>query len=126
MNKILGWNEFLNEGAINRTDLDDRLKEISGSKEELSKIANKFSELLLEEIGKEKLDEVVSLNKEEENDDICHSHDFCDANVLMAEAFAAVGIDLDKDFPAILQNKEILDIWNQAWALAKSNEFKQL
>ena len=43
----------------------------------------------------------------------CASHDFCDANMTMQEAFETGGIVVD------LENDEHLSLWSQAWATAK-------
>ncbi len=60
-------------------------------------------------------------------EDCCASHDFCDANVAMEEAFKRCGLDPsstgvpDTDYP--LMSDEVLEVWNKAWALAKAKGF---
>lgn len=48
----------------------------------------------------------------------CASHDFCDANMVMLDAWKEVfssHIDLQSEADTL--------IWNQAWQIAKANEF---
>ena len=99
------------------------LSKIANDKQKIESIAKKFAELLKKEIGDENLAETVALNAKEKSSGICHSHDFCDANMVMAEAFTAVGIDLDKDYPDMTQNETITGIWGDAWDLAIKNKF---
>jgi len=93
------------------------------SPEVVETLAKEFSKLIFEYIGKDKLLRVVELNKTEENDTTCHSHDFCDANVFIADAFKIYGIDPENDFGEFLQDDNCIDIWNSAWNLAKENDF---
>lgn len=58
-------------------------------------------------------EEIIKLNADEPSPSICHSHDFCDANMVMADAFA-------KTF----KQEFVIDdfhcaVWNQAWTQAK-------
>lgn len=75
-------------------------------------IARHFLRLLREDIGPDNYAEACVRNARETNDSICHSHDFCDANMTMQAAFGAVGrvaeVDDDAD----------LELWGAAWALA--------
>lgn len=81
-------------------------------------IASEFSRLLLAEIGAEKLAAVIAANKVQTDKEICHSHDYTDANVIMAEAWDNVmhsEIDLQSDSQT--------GLWNDAWREAKDEEF---
>ncbi len=50
--------------------------------------------------------------------DVCHTHDFCDANMVMYDAWHAhLGEDMD------LQNDAHIALWNNAWRIAKAAEF---
>lgn len=83
--------------------------EISMTKEE---IAIKFSAELLKEIGMDNLIQVNQLNSKETNSQICHSHDFTDANQIMLDV---VG-----------NPEDVENIWDEvspAWTLAKKNNF---
>lgn len=64
------------------------------------------------------------------NTGACASHDFCDANMAMAEAFDTFGlpttIDLpesDGDFDAGRDGESASVIWNNAWTKAKDSKF---
>lgn len=81
----------------------------------LGRLSFAFLLRLAGEIGMERLAEVFRRNAAEVNPSVCHSHDFCDANVLMADAFACVvgrRVDIESD--------EDASLWNGAWFLAKS------
>jgi len=84
------------------------------------KIARRFSKILLHWLGIEKMYEVVKQNQKYQQDgitNICASHDYCDANMAMDKAMEDCSIDFS------LQNDEHVKLWNDAWSLAKSNEF---
>ncbi|MBY0466249.1 MAG: hypothetical protein K2W33_15030 [Burkholderiales bacterium] len=64
--------------------------------------------------------EVALRNSIETNPAICHSHDFCDANVVMAKVVQNLtGVDPADE--GVLANSKIQDLWNQAWSLAKAS-----
>lgn len=56
------------------------------------RIALHFSERLREEIGEEDIKEVVRRNGTEEYIGLCASHDYCDANMTMLDAFRDAGL----------------------------------
>ena len=75
-------------------------------------LAEAFDHLLRTEIGKAKYREVLARNAAEPDAGICHSHDFCDANMMMDGAFRVVlqrGPDIDDDAD--------LTLWTDAWNL---------
>jgi len=75
-------------------------------------LAEAFDRLLRTEIGKTKYREVLARNAAEPDAGICHSHDFCDANMMMDGAFRVVlqrGPDIDDDAD--------LTLWTDAWNL---------
>ena len=78
-----------------------------------------FSKLLLKHLGAKKMKQVVARNKAEKDKNICHTHDFCDANMVMDEALKEKGFELDID----LMDDKILNLWNEAWSIAKANKF---
>jgi hypothetical protein len=62
--------------------------------------------------------EIVARNAAEADSRVCHSHDFIDANVVMAEAFERVmGREADT------QDGADLDLFNGAWDAAKASGF---
>lgn len=93
-------------------------------------LANEFSRLLTKLVGPWKMRMIRSRNRVEPNSTVCHSHDFCDANMVMDAAFQHFGIDPcatgipDTDFP--LMSEEVMDWWNDAWTLAKAAGFRPL
>ena len=81
-------------------------------------LALTFSSILKNWLSKAEMKEVIELNKSETDEGVCHSHDFCDANEAMDEAFTQVlGRELD------LQNEDDKTIWNTAWNTAMEKEF---
>lgn len=81
-------------------------------------LANEFSKVLHEWLGTEKIVEINLLN-EGEDKTCCHSHDFCDSNEAMAEAFIALyGRNIS------VRSQRDTDLVNNAWALAKNNKFR--
>lgn len=79
------------------------------------KLATKFDELLIKVIGPENYAEAIRLNQQEPDPEICHSHDFCDANMVMLDAVQS--FDLDEDQAMEVMTNE--DIANDAWTYWK-------
>lgn len=89
------------------------------------KVARRFAELLAERVGPEAIDRIDALNRVESNEGVCHSHDFCDANVFMQLAVMDVtGIDAADHVPAI--SDPVLALWQKAWDTAKRIGFRRL
>lgn len=88
-------------------------------------VARVFAAKLLEEIGAANLAEVNRLNTPEDRAaGICHSHDFCDANMVMLAAFAQCeGISEDDACDTATQTDEGTAHWNKAWDIAADNRF---
>ena len=82
------------------------------------RLAKTFSRLLLEEVGEEALRTIIALNARYYDEASCHSHDFCDANVVMESAARVAGIFREED-----EESADLTLWEAAWDLAKANEF---
>lgn len=76
-------------------------------------IAKEFCQILNWWLNAEEMAEVVRRNTAETNSNICHSHDFCDANEAMIVAFENYGSTWDG-------NEHMAD---RAWNLAKSVGF---
>ena len=66
--------------------------------------------------------EIILRNKSETNDGICHSHDFCDANMLMLDAFIETFGRNPLDGPDGMTDEDG-KLWDGAWAIAKAAEF---
>ena len=83
-------------------------------------LALEFSQGLHAYLTPEQISEVVERNKNETDPHICHSHDFCDANMFLYDVFKKYGMD-----PAAEGGmKKCADLWNSAWNLAKANNFQ--
>jgi hypothetical protein len=82
------------------------------------KIALEFSKELLKELGKEEFKEMVELSRENTDPKICVSHDFCDANMPMLEAYERV-----TKYEPQANNDAHNKIWSDAWNVAVKNDF---
>lgn len=86
----------------------------------LERIAREFSSRLLKQIGAANLKSVIIGNKLHVCDNVCASHEYCDANMPMSEAFQVVtGHEID------CQSEEDAALWSDAWDVAKKNRFYQ-
>jgi len=84
------------------------------------KVAKKFSQLLLVEIGKAKLAKAVKRNRAQKDPNVCHTHDFCDANVVMHHALGTCKVIRTK-----LSIANASKLWDEAWGMAKKAEFDE-
>lgn len=86
-------------------------------------LAGAFVDVLWEQLSDDELQQVKERNKEEafeagyrsktEQRSVCHSHDFCDANMAMDEAFRrCFGREPD------LEGNDDTALWNAAWEIA--------
>lgn len=77
-------------------------------------VAIEFTRLLRKEIGTENFLQVRRLNATPDySGGLCASHEFCDANMLMLEAFQNLGFEPNFD------NDQHVALWNDAWAVAR-------
>src|SRR3990167_3393949 len=81
-------------------------------------LALTFSHVLKNWLTKDEILQVIFLNEQEISSGICHTHDFCDANQAMIDAF----IKLFNCTPE-MQNDNDVDIINAAWEMAKKERF---
>lgn len=82
----------------------------------VNQIAAKFSQLLADHLTREQHAEMINRNFTSGYAGACASHDFCDANEVMAEAFQTVtGREPD---PA---DDADATVWNAAWSAARAN-----
>lgn len=86
----------------------------------IEQLSIEFSEMLKMELGPEKFKKMVRRHLDEEYvlKDICVTHEVCDPNVTMMDAFKHVM----KHEPELLNDGHMAVI-NAAWALAKTNNF---
>lgn len=75
-------------------------------------IAAAFSAELRLQLNAGEFVEMLARNAAETDPAICHSHDFCDANQVMIDALAKLGIEWDVDVDT-----------DTPWALAKKCGF---
>lgn len=81
-------------------------------------VGKRFAKIVRRDLG-ENLAEIVRRNFTDEYDSCCATHDFCDANELMAEAFKGVmGRDAEAD------SDPDSFIWNLAWSEARGSDFR--
>ena len=70
-------------------------------------------------LSPEEIELVIARNAAEKDPNICHSHDFCDANVVLLDVFLAHGMD-----PADEGGMEKWgNLWDETWTLAKTLGF---
>jgi hypothetical protein len=77
---------------------------------ETREIAQKFASILRDWLTQEEMTIVVDRNKRREKG-VCHTHDFCDANMAMQEAIETT------------TGKDDSPEWDTAWNFARENEF---
>ena len=88
-------------------------------KNDVTLLSIAFSAGLKRELRDDQLIKMIALNREEADDKICHSHDFCDPNVIMMEAFKeCFQRSLD------LTDPDQMDLVNKAWERAIKINFK--
>ena len=83
-------------------------------------LAREFSEGLLDYLTEEQMQAVVERNRAETVPGAGHSHDFCDANMVLYEVFLRHGMD-----PAAEGGMDLCRaLWDEAWNLAKERDFR--
>ena len=86
--------------------------------DKLDKLSRKFSLELLKEIGIDNLREVIKLNSEETDKNICYTHNFCDANQVMLDVMGYKDSEVeDVDWDDFMI--EMTKVWDEA----KKNNF---
>lgn len=98
----------------------ERLRQVRESDAVISKIADKFADVLREWLTVEEFAEMKRFNETPEYaTQICASQDVCDANMAMHEAIVAV---TGKEPNVVGEGPEVEEgcrIWNAAWELAR-------
>lgn len=92
----------------------------SGRVGKVEQLAREFSRQLWAEIGSTKMKQVIQLNANEKNPSVCHSHDFCDANMVMLAAGSA--LKFWSEFSFDWEGPQV-KLMNEGWALAKVLNF---
>lgn len=85
-------------------------------------LADLFSERVKTLLDRAQFNAVLDRNGHDgPGSSVCHTHDFCDANMLMAAAwqeFFGSPVPLGDDW-----TDEDAEVWNDAWAIAKAAKF---
>lgn len=83
-------------------------------------IGKAFADILRDYLSPREWQEMRERNAQETDSRICHSHDFCDANMPMQEAFERVmGRDIFNAEGTISDSD--MTLWNSAWTYASEN-----
>ena len=82
------------------------------------RLAFQFAKVLKEWLKPEQITEVIKRNTLEKYQGCCATHDFCDANMAMAEAFKRT---FNREFE--FGNELDSTLFNGAWYIAKQNQF---
>lgn len=89
-------------------------------------LANAFSQKLRNKLSAKVIGLIIALNEAEADPQICHTHDFIDANEVMNEAYKSITGQNFEPFLASGDFASDLPIWNEAWALAKEHKFNTI
>lgn len=85
----------------------------------LYRISEEFSNILNEWLSEAEMEIVIERNKTPDYKGMCATHDFCDPNEAMIQAFEKVmGVVPEPT------NEAHSEIINEAWDIAKEQEFK--
>lgn len=83
------------------------------------RVAAVFVQKLFDDVDGDGLAEIARRNASEADPRVCHSHDLCDANVPMLEAFRAMGLAAPIDEEVTAAGDEGPErLWDAAWTLA--------
>jgi hypothetical protein len=88
-------------------------------------LAQAFSFQLRETLTPEQMAQVIARNahyRECGEKDICASHEFCDANVTMDDAFKMLGLTVIDSVSGEISGIAN-ELWNAAWDIAKASDF---
>lgn len=90
-------------------------------------IAKKFAAVLRACTSDEGMEYIVEQNRVYNDDNVCASHDLCDANVAMMEAIERCGLGVQRlDEPFVGENGDAMPYYElmlRAWNVAKKNDF---
>lgn len=83
------------------------------------KLARAFVGELRKDIGVSKIKQAAIRNSKDDNPSVCHTHDFCDANMSMHAAGIRLGYWTDDS-----DLESLCPLMNKAWDIAKAASFK--
>jgi hypothetical protein len=90
----------------------------------VDRVAGEFSRVLHEWLTADELAEALRRNASPEYAGCCATHDFCDANMAMQEAFIAAGLPDPGLFHGVHDcGLSTDDLWDAAWDAAKAANF---
>lgn len=75
-------------------------------------LADRFSRRIRRVLTVDEVDSANELNADETEDGVCHTHDYCDANMVMMNALGMMPRESDSG------------LWAEAWRLARESGFK--
>ena len=102
----------MNKPILKRVYLKEYTKEVA-------LLSAKFTEILNQWLTKKQLNEIRKRNKQPDYENCCATHDFCDPNQAMIDAWVTVfGKEPD------LRKDRVMTIMNKAWDLSKEKEFR--
>lgn len=105
--------------GLDSDDLNAVLDYATAQGPDAASIAKTFADMLLDDLGQFKFAEMRRRNRAQADPQICHSHDFCDANVLMEAALAQHGIALfNEEYGDI--SDAVMRLWGEAWNIASA------
>ena len=96
----------------------------------IAEVGAKFADILESWLTPEEWREMLHKNSTvNKGTDICASHDYCDANMAMLEAFTALDFraccDIDEnDDPQ--SHADSIKLWNAAWEWATTNRLTEV
>lgn len=83
-------------------------------------LANEFSQTLRSLLPERDVRRIAARNAGEREPGICHSHDFCDANIVLHEVFLSHGMDVADEGGL----DRWAELWDSSWNLAKAAGFR--
>lgn len=114
--------------------IEDKIMWSSQDPEDVKTVAIEFVKCLKQDLTHAQIEEVKKRNTQyraEGLKNVCASHDFCDANMVMDRAFKNLGIPIwidvdDKGEPTndaldAGMDPEMTELWNAAWVYADDN-----
>ena len=81
------------------------------------RLAVRFGKLLRQNMTAKQYRVAIHRNLTEKENLVCHSHDFCDANMVMYDALVSLGIDRRGLSRLMCVPGPINELWMQAWNL---------
>lgn len=107
------WSKWGNDPLA--LDQSPPIVEITYTPDQVASVANAFIAGLQQAIGKDDMAQVIELNRLEADPLACHSHDLCDANMVIADAQEQVlGFAMDK------RSESQLNLRDAAWGNARA------